>query len=951
MHDSMGHQQHHEVGTMEELMSRERLIASSVYLSGTDEDGENSLAVNSLKELVSSRKLKADEAEKLKTAFIGLYSHLRTAYRRERETIKMVKSMHNEQLAELIRQEKAQNSLIETVANLERLEAEKEQLAAKVVQLEHSDTMLRYEVGELHNVRQDLTDQFEDQRIENEHLVRPELDRLKDLQAASHAELERLVEAQRRDLECKDTVTARLEGLAAQKKELDHALASAKMMQVKLRAEPDRMAKQAESMEKAVHSVKLEMDRLEGRTKQLEAELGRMDAARAEGEELQHALSAKLDLHRETIVHRQKDVEAVGKRMEQEQARHHELITRKLEVELIRREADEAARREADALGMARKELDALKRRLKRKRSIAAAARDVAPALKQQLEDAKVELNLANIANKEITKQTEELSKEVDLGIAKLLTQEGVENSKRENLRVLVETVEGLEADILLWAGEESKQQRLLGLLQAQREVKAMEAMRAAEAEREARERVKVKQLAVLDLTKRCTDVDNRLREFGALYDVVKNERNKYVNLIQASNQALAEMKEKIKILQNEVDILRNESTAKDKALQKEHAAHSQSQMQRDALRLDAIKASQEYSAKQAELERQITEIEKLNTIINSLERDMLRLKGLYEGAVEGRNLAGVQLIDRNDELCVLYEKANLQEQRLMAGEPAIRAKEDDLRMLKLQASELSWRLETSRKKFPELPARAARISQLQAQLAEERALTEQLGRDLEDPENTARWRALPGTDPDSTQLAARIAVLEARLSEKKEQLLEKELVLEEVTVLTSTLKERAGEGRAGTAVLARRVNEFHGKIQTTTRRMMATVSELSMYQATALRLQQEKVRRLAEVTEGQRRMAQGEPPTEEAWRDWQRRLRALESQEVLNIQAAEKLSSGPIPPPGAVRTTAEIRPNAYIPDELGIPKPYGGLAPFKPQEPGSTMRHIRIPNPPEIEI
>ena len=52
--------------------------------------------------------------------------------------------------------------------------------------------------------------------------------------------------------------------------------------------------------------------------------------------------------------------------------------------------------------------------------------------------------------------------------------------------------------------------------------------------------------------------------------------------------------------------------------------------------------------------------------------------------------------------------------------------------------------------------------------------------------------------------------------------------------------------------------------------------------------------------------------------------------------------------------TTAEPRPNAYLPQsdtELPIPKPYGRLAPFKPQEPGSTMRHIKKPNPKPIEI
>ena len=49
--------------------------------------------------------------------------------------------------------------------------------------------------------------------------------------------------------------------------------------------------------------------------------------------------------------------------------------------------------------------------------------------------------------------------------------------------------------------------------------------------------------------------------------------------------------------------------------------------------------------------------------------------------------------------------------------------------------------------------------------------------------------------------------------------------------------------------------------------------------------------------------------------------------------------------------TTAEPRPNAYIPDDLGIPKPYGALAPFKPTELGATMRHIRRPQPREIEL
>jgi hypothetical protein len=57
----------------------------------------------------------------------------------------------------------------------------------------------------------------------------------------------------------------------------------------------------------------------------------------------------------------------------------------------------------------------------------------------------------------------------------------------------------------------------------------------------------------------------------------------------------------------------------------------------------------------------EILSIDKLNTIINGLEKGMMELKTEYESAVESRNYAGIQLIDRNDELVILYEKARVQ--------------------------------------------------------------------------------------------------------------------------------------------------------------------------------------------------------------------------------------------------------------------------------------------------
>ena len=90
----------------------------------------------------------------------------------------------------------------------------------------------------------------------------------------------------------------------------------------------------------------------------------------------------------------------------------------------------------------------------------------------------------------------------------------------------------------------------------------------------------------------------------------------------------------------------------------------------------------------------------------------------------------------------------------------------------------------------------AERAEWLADELAEQREETAILCKELEDPSNEERFRKLAGDDPDLEQLSAKVSVLEARLDEKKEGLLEKELVLEEVTTLTQKLRNRGRRPR-----------------------------------------------------------------------------------------------------------------------------------------------------------
>lgn len=54
--------------------------------------------------------------------------------------------------------------------------------------------------------------------------------------------------------------------------------------------------------------------------------------------------------------------------------------------------------------------------------------------------------------------------------------------------------------------------------------------------QRETREELKVKELLILDLTKKHAETEFRLNSFLALYEQMRNMRNKYVTQIQNSS-------------------------------------------------------------------------------------------------------------------------------------------------------------------------------------------------------------------------------------------------------------------------------------------------------------------------------------------------------------------------------------------------------------------------------
>merc|ERR1712232_1340529 len=162
----------------------------------------------------------------------------------------------------------------------------------------------------------------------------------------------------------------------------------------------------------------------------------------------------------------------------------------------------------------------------------------------------------------------EDIQGEVDLFIGAYLKQDSLEKDKKEEYELICQSMEEMQKELRNLKAEEQQWNAHFKTVASQREKLARDASTAHRLSRKTADEVAMKQLEEDDLKKKHQEISQKQKEFCTMYEVVKNERNKYMQQIQKSSQHLSEMKEKLKILQNEVEILRMESAFKDKQLQ-----------------------------------------------------------------------------------------------------------------------------------------------------------------------------------------------------------------------------------------------------------------------------------------------------------------------------------------------------------------------------------------------
>ena len=207
----------------------------------------------------------------------------------------------------------------------------------------------------------------------------------------------------------------------------------------------------------------------------------------------------------------------------------------------------------------------------------------------------------------------------------------------------------------------------------------------------------------------------------------------------------------------HQIEQLKEEIAAKDQALVKEHFEVQRAESLKEAMQGE-LNLKNQISKRNEELVRQQEiELKKLVVSIRRMDDEALAQRKEYDQVINERDILGTQLIRRNDELALLYEKLRVQESALKAGEAQYMSRVDDIRLLRMKVKELNREVMLGKGSDGKTNELKREILHLQKELLQEKTKVTALSEELENPMNVHRWRKLEGSDPATFELIQKV--------------------------------------------------------------------------------------------------------------------------------------------------------------------------------------------------
>ncbi|KER21012.1 hypothetical protein T265_10563 [Opisthorchis viverrini] len=633
---------------------------------------------------------------------------------------------------------------------------------------------------------------------------------------------------------------------------------------------PIRCQKKCAKIEKQQLEAKQLFDDSVAEHSRLQEELDTLDSCRVQLEMESAKLSRQYAKRHRKIYDMQSDYDAATVELEEAQQKAAEYALQKTEMELnmkhlrsermrlgeqlksITRERDNAVR------GVRKSEigLRGLRDAIKFQKALCTEKKNACEQMRQMGSDKELMKRRALLLKQVIDKQNE------------LIGQCNLSESEKNNLERLLKTESKLKQQLADLVTETVELSRLATAKAEEREIKSRELQTATVRYARIRDEIKSKELQIMEYEKSLRNTQKQLTDFSNLYNAIREERNNCMNLIQLAQQKMQEMQEKLGMRTNDLKVLQNTSRRTVELIGQQRIKIKEALHERDQIRQELSKqvcVMRDHETKRDQLQ---LSIEHENLTIHKTKDHRAKIQNMIGRAIKVRNDRVNQLVERNEEVCVLQEKIRLQEDALAKGDLELNRLDEQLRWLGQEKRDLENGIMVLRKKLKQRKELEDEMSNKQVQLAMLQDTSRQMELAVTDPTaqirdpitgdpllddpvifGTAasgvlvpvkRLREVRNREPDPTQLRVKIDAIQVQLLVRERKLLECDLLLQAVNRLVANLQGQAAIGRDTTLKLAKKMNERHTDVEQTNKKMKAMVAELNMLRSMAFNLERE---------------------------------------------------------------------------------------------------------------
>jgi len=428
-----------------------------------------------------------------------------------------------------------------------------------------------------------------------------------------------------------------------------------------------------------------------------------------------------------------------------------------------------------------------------------------------------------------------------------------VNQDQQLDLEARTKDCENMKGEVKVALDQVNKRVKDISSLELEKEKYIKECKQAIKKYLHLSEEIKLKDNLISEFQKKTQETESKLKHQQQLYEAVRSDRNVYSKNLTETQDEIAEIKLRYKIVMHQISQLKEEISAKEASL-KEHIDRGKTaEKEFQKLEKDNEKLKKDIDDRKQTIMNLRNEIGKLQFIMKESGQARLKLKQQYETVVSDRDILGTQLIRRNDELALIYEKIKMQQNTLAKGEAEYRERVSDIEILDNTIRDLTRELTIFKRRANDLGTFYQEIAQISKELIEEKLKVKGLSEELENPKNKYRWRNLEGSDCDTNELISKIEALQKRLIAKTEEVVAKDLV---INTQEQTIKnlEQVMSKQPGLAE-AEEISFYQQAIKARTRKLKSLAAELNMYQAQSNEYKEEIEKLATEVDQAKKEL------------------------------------------------------------------------------------------------